>query len=84
MNLIPADTTLDAMRKELEVLRNMTGEQRLQIACDLSNNVRKISEAGVWSRHPDYDEQKVKLAVLHLMIGSKLFREVFPDKEICL
>lgn len=84
MEFIPADTTIDAMRKQSEVLRNMTGEQRLQMVFDLSNNVRKISETGIRDRHPDYDEQTLKLAVLRLMIGQKLFREIYPDKEICL
>lgn len=64
MNFIPADTTIDAVRKEFEVIRNMTGEQRLQMVFELSNNVRKVSKAGVRSRHPNYDEQKVKLAVI--------------------
>jgi hypothetical protein len=84
MNLIPNDTTIDALRKQFEVLQNMTGEQRLQIAFELSNNVRKLVEAGVKSRHPDYDERKVKLAVLRLTIGNKLFQQIFPDIKICL
>ena len=50
----------------------------------LSDNLRKTVEAGVRHRHPDYDEETVKRAVLLLTLGQSLFREVFGDVEVQL
>ena len=79
MNMIPADTTIEAARKQFEILRKLKQEERLKMAFDMSNNLRSIVEAGVRLRHPDYDEQKIKREVLRLMIGETLFKQIYPD-----
>jgi len=81
MNLIPADTTLEAARKQFEILRRLGPEARLKMAFKLSDNLRSIVEAGVKERNPNYDEQKIKQEVLRLMIGEALFRQIYPDIE---
>jgi len=48
----------------------------------MSDNLRRIVEAGVRERHPDYNEQKIKQGVLRLMIGEALFKQIYPDIEI--
>ena len=80
MNTIPADTTLEAVRKQFEILRRLGPEVRLKMAFEMSDNLRRIVEAGVRGRHPDYNEQKIKQGVLRLMIGERLYREAFGDK----
>ena len=80
MNAIPADTTLEAVRKQFEILRRLGPEVRLKMAFEMSDNLRRIVEAGVRGRHPDYNEQKIKQGVLRLMIGERLYREAFGDK----
>ncbi len=80
MNTIPADTTLEAVRKQFEILRRLGPEARLKMAFEMSDNLRRIVEAGVRGRHPDYNEQKIKQEVLRLMIGERLYREAFGDK----
>ncbi|MBN1805653.1 MAG: hypothetical protein JW837_10410 [Sedimentisphaerales bacterium] len=80
MNMIPADTTIEAFRKQVEILRRMGPERRLKIAFELSDNLRSIVEAGVRERHDDYDEQQIKHEVLRLMIGDVLFKQIFPYK----
>ncbi|MFC1738324.1 hypothetical protein ACFL1G_04640 [Planctomycetota bacterium] len=82
MNIIPADTTIDAAVKQFEVLRRMTLQERATITFELIDNLRGIAEAGIRSRHPDYDDDKVKLALLRLTLGEKLFQDVFGDKII--
>jgi len=82
MNVIPADTTIEAAKKQFEILRRLEPEVRAIMAFELSDNLRSIAEAGVRLRHPDYDERKVKQEVLRLMIGETLFRQVYPDIEI--
>ena len=81
MNVIPADTTLEAARKQFEILRRLGPEARLKMAFKLSDNLRSIVEAGVKKRNPNYDEQKIKQEVLRLMIGEALFRQIYPDIE---
>ena len=80
MNMIPADTTIEAVRKQIEILRRMGPEGRLKMAFELSDNLRSIVEAGVRGRHSDYNEQQIKREVLRLMIGDRLYVEVFGDK----
>ena len=76
MNGIPADTTLEAVRKEFEVLRRLGPQVRARMAFEMSDNLRRIVEAGVRHRHPDFDEKKIKLEVLRLMVGDKLYRQI--------
>lgn len=76
MNSIPADTTLEAARKQFEILRGIEPEARLQMALEMSDNLRRIVEAGVRNRHPDFDDKKVRLEVLRLMIGDKLYKQM--------
>ncbi len=80
MKIIPADTTIEAVRKQIEILRRMGPEARLKMAFNLSNNLHSIVEAGVRERHGDYDEQQIKKEVLRLMIGDRLYLEVFGEK----
>ena len=74
MNIIPRDTTLEAVRKQFEILRRLGPEVCLKMAFEMSDNLRSIVEAGVSERHPDYNEQKIKQGVLRLMIGETLFK----------
>lgn len=76
MNMIPADTTIEAARKQFEILRRLGPEARLKMAFEMSNNLHSIVEAGVRKRHPDYDEQKTRQEVLRLMIGEALFKKI--------
>ncbi len=81
MNGIPADTTLEAVRKEFEILRRLGPQVRARMAFEMSDNLRRIVEAGVRHRHPDFGEKKIKLEVLRLMIGDKLYRQMLKGTE---
>ena len=78
--MIPADTTLEAARKQFEILRRLGPEARLKIAFEMSDNLRRIVESGVRKRHPDWDEETLRHRILYLMIGKRLYREVFGDE----
>ena len=80
MNTIPADTTIEAARKQFEILRRMGPEARLKTAFELSDNIRSIVEAGVRGRHPNHNEKQIRQEVLRLTIGDGLYREAFGDK----
>ena len=79
MNGIPADTTLEAARKEFEILRKLGPDARARMAFELSDNLRDRVEAGIRHRHPDFSEKEVKLEVLRLMIGDKLYKQILKE-----
>jgi hypothetical protein len=76
MNGIPLDTTIEAARKEFEILRRLGPRIRARMAFEMSDNLRRIVEAGVRNRHPDFDQKKIQLEVLRLMIGDKLYSQM--------
>ena len=81
---IPADTTLEAFHVHIGALRRMPATRRLEMAFQMSNNLRRVAAEGVRYRHPDYNEEQVRLAVIRLMLGEQLFREVYRGVEVCV
>ena len=77
---IPRDTTQEAMLKQYEVLRRIGPMGRAAMTFELSDNVRSMVEAGVRSRHPDWDTARVSREVVRLMIGEDLFRRVLSAR----
>ena len=80
--LIPADTTPEAAEVYFEVLRNLGPARRLRMVFEMGDQMRALAQGGVRHRHPDYDDESVRLAVLRLMVGEELFRQIHPDLEI--
>jgi hypothetical protein len=76
------DTSLEATRAYFAVLRRMTPDERVKQALELSDQMCAVLEAGVRHRHPEYDEQQVRLATIRLRLGTRLFREVHPGVEV--
>jgi hypothetical protein len=79
---VPRDTTLEAFRVQIEVLRRLGVEGRARMTFQLCDQLRCIAVAGVRSRHPDYTDEKVQFAVIRLRLGEALFRKVYPGVEI--
>ncbi len=75
----PLDTSIDAERLQIEVIRRMTPEKRLKTAIQLSHISRDLLAQGVRKRHPDYNEQQVKVAVFRLLLPYKLFNAAYPE-----
>ena len=57
---IPRDTSSEAMAKQDEILRGLGPAGRAAMAFELSDNLRTMVEAGVRSRHPDWEESEVR------------------------
>ena len=81
MDVIPSDTTIEAARKQFEILRRLDAATRLKMAFEMSDNLRSIVEAGVRLRHPRYDEQQINRQVIRLMIGEVLFKQIYSEVE---
>ena len=59
-----SDTTPEARAKQEEILRAMTGEQRMELAYEMSMFVREIAREGIRRDHPDWTEAQIKRELL--------------------
>ena len=66
-----SDTTPEARAIQEQILRNMTGEQRLLLAWDMSLFARDLARVGIRNDHPDWTETQVARELLRLAF--------FPD-----
>jgi hypothetical protein len=80
--MIPADTTVEAHRLQGRLYREMTGTARVAIAFDLSDMVRRVTEAGIRRRHPHYTDEEVFLARARVTLGDALTRAAWPDRPL--
>jgi len=70
----PADTSIEAWDKQLEALRRLAPEERLEIAAEMSEALRRLVESGVRSRHPEYTPDEMRAAVAEILLGPGLGR----------
>ncbi|HYV38717.1 MAG TPA: hypothetical protein VE988_23735 [Gemmataceae bacterium] len=82
IEFVPAVTTREAALVQLEIYRRMPPGRTLKMAMEMSDFMRDIAAAGVRRRHPEYDEQQVKMALIRLTAGEDLFHKAFPGQEI--
>ena len=80
MNTVPADTTLEAVRKQFEILRKMTGEQRMEIAFELSDKARQELFADIEKQLPEFTRRQVINEVIRICYGKELFQEIAAAK----
>ncbi len=71
------DTSSDADAIQLEVYRRMAPERRLRVGLELTELSRGLLASGIRARHPEYDEERVRLASLRLWLGAELFRRAY-------
>ena len=77
MNLIPNDTTIDAMRKQFEILERIGIKGRAEMTFELSDNLRQIVKEGVRLRYPEYSDSQVRREVLRITLGDELYRKAY-------
>jgi len=82
MDLIPADTTIEAARMQFEILRKMSPQKRALISFELSDNVRENAIAGIKKLHPDFTEAQIKMELLRRTVGDVLFRKIMAAKGL--
>ena len=74
---IPADTSPEAFRVMVEAYRAMPGSRKMEMAMQMSDDIMEVAASGVRQRHPEYTEEQVRLVLIRMRLGEKLFREVF-------
>lgn len=83
-DFIPRDTTLEAYRFQIQVLRRLGPEGRAKLMFEASANLRELAAIGVRQRHPDYDAEQVRMAVTRLIVGKEAFNKLLPWVKIKL
>lgn len=72
--------TADAVR--LRVLRRLTPAERAQIGLEMSEQAFEVARQGIRNRHPDYDDEDVRLAMLRLLHGDEVVRKIYPSEPL--
>jgi hypothetical protein len=82
LDLRPEDTSPEAWEEQLAAYRQMGGPERTAIAFRLTDMARRMAEAGIRERHPDYGAGQVQRALLRLRLGDEAARQVWPDQQL--
>ena len=61
-----SDTTPEAQAKQDEIIRAMTGEERIMLAYEMSMFARELMKAGIRRDHPDWTEAQVTREVMRI------------------
>jgi hypothetical protein len=61
------DTDPAVRRRQLEAYRRMTPQQRVELAFQMSEDLRAISLAGIRARHPELDEAAVAEELVRIL-----------------
>jgi len=72
-----SDTTADAQAKRDELLRAMSGEERLRIAEELTLGVQQLAFAGLRQRYPDLHDDELWLKLAARRLGVDVVRKVY-------
>jgi hypothetical protein len=80
MDYIPPDTSPEAYRKQIEILRKMTGEQRLQITFEMSDKARQKLIDDIKKQHPEFTKQRIIIEIIHRCYGEELSQKVAAAK----
>ena len=78
----PVDTAAAAHQVQLEIYRRLGGQGRVAIVFRLNEAVRHMAAGGIRSRHPEYDEVRVRRALARLLLGDALTRAVWPNEVL--
>src|SRR5437870_2366958 len=79
LSAIPADTSAEAARVQVEIFRRFSGEQRLRKTLEMSDAIRAITADGVRHHHPEYTDEQVRLTVIRRILGDELFLRAYPN-----
>ncbi|MCU0962416.1 MAG: hypothetical protein MUF48_20150 [Pirellulaceae bacterium] len=70
--MVLSDTTLDAERVQLNLLRNKSPSERLGLALSLSSEVIRASKLAISRAHPELTEREVGYLFIELHYGRAL------------
>ncbi|MBM4365381.1 MAG: hypothetical protein FJ102_04150 [Deltaproteobacteria bacterium] len=75
--LSSSDTTPGARAVQTRLYRAAGGEKRLLMALRMSEDMRRIAEAGIRFHNPAATDAEVRVALARMYLGKELFQRVF-------
>jgi hypothetical protein len=78
----PRDTTPESHAVQLDAYRRLGPTGRARLAASLSADTRQLTRAGIRSRHPDYSDEAVELALRRILYGDELVRRAWPGRPL--
>ncbi|MDZ4701705.1 MAG: hypothetical protein SH809_18480 [Rhodothermales bacterium] len=63
------DSSPEAVTVQMEIFRRMPGAQKVRVAMELSERVRKLACARLRSTHPEWTERQVMLELIRITHG---------------
>jgi hypothetical protein len=76
----PRDTSPEAWKVLIGLIRQMTPEERLQRCLELTQAKRLAAEAGLREAHPQASEREIFLRAGKQRLGAELFHKVYGDE----
>jgi hypothetical protein len=81
MNLIPKDTTIDALRKQFEILERIGIEGRAKMTFELIDRARQKVIDDIKKEHPDSNKKQLVLEIIRRCYGEELAQKVVTWKS---
>jgi hypothetical protein len=74
------DTSRAARDAQLAAIRRLDGPARVEMAMRMSDEAREISRAGIRHRHPDWSDERIRAALLEVVLGAPMANEVLRTR----
>jgi hypothetical protein len=75
------DTSAEAHAVQMDCLRAMTPQQRIELTCSISQQVRRMAFDAIRRLNPQLSEEEVQLVFIELTYGKLLSDEVRRWRE---
>jgi len=79
-NPLSEDTSSEAERIQLDILRRLPPWRKAQMVADGWECSRELAMAGLRRRHPEASEQALRRLLAWLMLGDALALRVYGDR----
>jgi hypothetical protein len=76
----PDDTSPEAWRLYLELLRKIPAHERLRQAFEMSETIRRLAEAGVRAKWPNADEREFRFRLAERWIGRRTAEQLYSHE----
>ena len=78
----PRDTSSEAWAVQVETWQRMGTAGRGRASLDMSDFARQTALQGIRRRHPDYDDEQARRALLRLLYGDALTAAAYPGMPL--
>jgi len=76
---VPADTSAEAWRIQMDAIAAQTVEQRLETWAELNAQLAHMEEQAVRRQHPDFNDHDVLVELVRRRYGDDLAQKVWPN-----